>query len=112
MVSVTTKRITRDQIRQAFGNNPRIREVLESLLEDVGTTLPNALSTTEDDVASALMLVDASMAAAVSANSAAARAQRAAETLEALLMTARSNTSTLAALRRDIDELKALVLGA
>lgn len=123
-VVIKTRKITREQIAQAVGNNPRLVRLIESLTYDVTVSIPDAVSTVEAQSVFSLYPADGSKATANraeaiavqvdavahttrSALSTATHADAVAVQVESLTQTARRVSSELATARGEIEQLRA-----
>lgn len=48
-VVVATRKLTREQIGEIVGNNPRAIKIIEALTQDVSITLPEAIASSDSD---------------------------------------------------------------
>ena len=123
-VVIRTRKVTREQIAQAVGNNPRLVRLLEQLTQDVTVTLPDAVATVEAQSVFSLYPADGSKATANRAEavalqvetlthttrnalSSATHADEVAMRIETLTQTTRRVSSELAAARGEIEQLRA-----
>ena len=123
-VVIKTRKITREQIAQAVGNNPRLVRLIEALTYDVPVSIPDAVSTVEAQSVFSLYPGDGSKATANRAESIAVQVDAVAHTtrsalstathadavamqVEALTQTTRRVSSELAAARGEIEQLRA-----
>lgn len=103
-IVVKTQRITRDKLARLAGNNQELIKLLENLTTDVIVTLPDALSATIDLTP---------VYAAIGDNATAITAlQLRAALLEAQLIMLERRLSSLDGLRRKLDEIEQLAIGA
>lgn len=102
-INTATQSLTREQIAAIVGRNPRAIKLLENLLRDVAGTLPDSI----EQVTLAMLF---SPSSADGAKSAAQVASRIASDAEAALMTARSQSAAISALRSELEELRAQVM--
>lgn len=109
-VTTTTQKITREKLARFFGNHEVVK-LMENLTQDVSTALPDAVN---QNVSDSEETVDSAMVALMSAGSArnsAAIAESLVREATALIQTNRSLASEVAALRREISELRAITQG-
>ena len=85
-IVIKTRKITREQIVAAVGNNPRLVKLIESLAHDVTVSIPDAVSTVEAQSVFSLYPADGS-------KSIATQAERVAQQTEMLIHTARRSSS-------------------
>jgi hypothetical protein len=98
---VSTQKITREQIAAIVGKNPRAVKLLENLLADVSTTLP------EQDAALAAL-----QQASKGDSTTVLQLQQTVGELQAQLLALQRSTSTqLSNLRRDVEDARALLQG-
>ena len=128
IVTPKTKRVTRAQIAEAVGNNPRLIKLLESLVQDATETFPTAIVDGEIAARFSLQPADGSKSIAQSGLMLAQevethvlglqRSERAsvsalqsqADALQAQLSMQRSLSGQLDQLRAEVDSLRALLL--
>lgn len=103
-INTATQKLTREQIAAVVGNNPRAIKLMENLLADVSGVLPDAIVESELSARYSLQAADGSKSNSFNA-------LRLGEELEILMMTMRSQASQIAALRREVEELRALAQG-
>ena len=99
-VVIRTRKVTREQIAQAVGNNPRLVRLLESLTHDVTVSIPDAVTNVEAQSVFSLYPADGSKAVAN-------RAEGIAMQIEAIEQTVRRTSSELASARGEIEQLRA-----
>jgi hypothetical protein len=99
-----TQKLTREQIAQIFGNNPRAIKLFENLLADVSSTLPEQIAASVD-LAPVYALITA-QAALITAQ------QMHIDALEATVSSIEHRATALDALRRKVDEIELLTIGA
>lgn len=99
MADIQTKRITRDQIAQAIGGNPRLVKLIEALTVDVGQTLPNNIDQTMLSTLFSLHGADGSKGAAQ-------HAEHLAADIQALVSACQRQAADLQTLRDQIDLLR------
>lgn len=103
-IQIRTQKIPRTELQRMVAGNERLLRLLENLTQDVVVTLPDALSATID-------LTPVYAAIGINANDIAALQLRVA-ILEAQLMGLERRMSSLDQLRRKLDELEQLAIGA
>lgn len=96
--------VTRDKLGQVFGSHQMVKWA-EDLQKGVKDELPALIE-------AARLVGEIAEQSAASAHAAANRAEAHAEQVEALLMLTRSQAAAIEQLRRELDELRALTLGA
>lgn len=102
-----TRKITREQIAAAVGNNPRLIKLLEALTQDVSETLPGAVNVNTGSIDEASTTANIAVESAAMALAAADMAMRAAQQAQELLqMIPRTNTDDL---RRCADDLQTII---
>ena len=123
-IVIKTRKVTREQIAQAVGNNPRLIRLIESLAHDVTVSIPDAVSTVEAQSVFSLYPADGSKAIASRAEAAALQVETLMHTarsalssamhadalaiqVEALTQSARRMSGELAAARGEIEQLRA-----
>lgn len=79
-VDITTPPLTRQELSDVFGNNPKLVRAFTDLLADVRTTIPDAVVTVDGSAAAAAAAAAAAQLAANAAAAAAAAAQGTANT--------------------------------
>lgn len=92
-------RIAREQLAQALSGNPRAIRVIEALIQDVSVTLPEAIDQVQLSTLFSLHGADGSKSAA---NNATAMAIE----LETLTIACRRQSSSIQALRDELDLLR------
>jgi hypothetical protein len=105
-----TRPITREKLARIFPNQEAIK-LMENLTKDVGDTLASESdSNTQaiDDAAASAMVA---LQCAASAKDSAAIAESLAREVAALLQTIRTQASDISNLRRDVEDLRALIQG-
>jgi hypothetical protein len=102
-ISTRTQRLTREQIAELVGNNPRAIRLFENLLADVAGTLPDAIVESELSARYSLQAADGSKSNSFNA-------LRLGEEIEILMMTIRSQASQITALRQSVEALEASIL--
>jgi hypothetical protein len=90
-VTVKTQKLTREQIASALGGNPRAIKLFESLLSDVGVTLPDATQQAIDTADAAKIEADAAQVLATTAAATASAAQAAAAAAQATATAAQAD---------------------
>lgn len=103
-INTKTQRLTREQVAGIVGDNSRAIKVFENLTQDVADTLPDAIAQIEQ-------AAQYSLQAATSSRAVAATARQKGDDLEVMLMLTRTQATQIAALRRDVDELRSLAQG-
>lgn len=103
MSDIRTQKLTRNQIAEIVGNNPRAILLLENLLADVADNIPSSI----DEVELAMRF---SLQAADGSKSASFNAQALAQEALALLHLSRAQASQIADLQRDVSELRTMLL--
>lgn len=103
-IQIRTQRIPRSELQRIVVGNERLLRLLENLTQDVVVTLPDALTATID-------LAPVYAAIGLNANDIAALQLRVA-ILEAQLIGLERRMSSLDQLRRKLDELEQLAIGA
>lgn len=132
-VAVLTRRITRDKLAKVFNNHEAIK-LIEDLTRDVGTTLPGAVNLNIADIQNATQAAMIAVGAAAAAKASAFNAETMARDVTALLKTMRNQSrsslaesvaresisllqtirtqaSDISTLRRELDEVRALIQG-
>lgn len=110
MADIRTTKITRDKLAKVFGNQEIIK-LIENLVQDVSVGLPSEIVDNTSAIAAAAYLARAAQAAADEAQSAADAAAASALEVRTLLMTARTQASEIATLRRELAEARAITIG-
>jgi len=103
IVTTVTRKVTRAQIAEAVGNNPRLIRLLETLVQDVTTSIPTAIVDSDTAAQFSLRPADGSKSTA----QAAARMAQDVETH--VLSVLSSQRSTLHQLQAQIDDLQAQI---
>lgn len=103
-IQIRSQRIPRSELQRIVGGNERLLRLLENLTQDVVVTLPDALSAAVD-------LTPVYAAIGVNSDDITALQLRVA-ILEAQVMALERRLSSLDQLRRKLDEIELLTLGA
>ncbi len=98
-VTTATQKLTRDQIAAIFGNNPRAIKLFELLVQDVSTTIPDAMDEVQYSALFSLHGADGSKQAAQ-------HAQQVAIEMQSLLTATTRAQADLAALRKEVEMLR------
>lgn len=104
-MTLQTRLLTREQISEITGNNPRAIRVIEGLTRDVSQAIPAAVDGNTAAVAAVSALASSAAAAAERAEAAAA------EVVEAQAAS-RSYASQIDELRRALGDIQALLLAS
>ena len=98
-VTTSTQKLTREQISAIVGNNPRAIKLIESLINDVSTTIPDAVDEVQYSALFSLHGADGSKQAAQ-------HAQQLAAELQSLVAATTRAQSDLNVIRKEVEILR------
>ena len=108
-INVRSRRLTRDELATVF-KTPRLIKAFEDLYEDMISTIPDAIESTDGTTEDATAAAFLAHGAAQAAQTAATRLEQLIGDLRALVLTARDESVRLQRIEKRLDDIETRIL--